>query len=171
MKIDTLENLFFVLLSDIYFVEEQLLKAMPEMAKKAQSEELKAGIETHTAETKEQIARLNEIFDILGQQPQRVDWINTMTVLFEKSRALLEQNTSSPALDAAIIVLAQRIEHFEIATYGSLAEFADVLGYDEIADILEETLNEESKTDKLLTSLAEGGFFKTGINEEAVRTK
>lgn len=168
-KIDSLQNLFHALLCDIYFVENKLIvDALPGMASKADSKELKEAIKAHLQQTKAQVERLEKCFKILGLQPQRFDWIDNLNGLFEKSAELVKGHTSSPILDAAMIVIAQRVEHYEIATYGALIEFADTLEYDEVKSILKETIKEEAKTDALLSKLASGGVFKKGINVHAV---
>lgn len=169
MKIDSLEALFYVLLSDIYYVENELLTAIPAMIKKAQSIELKDGLRKHLEETKEQVKRLERCFKQLDIQPARVEWVNNLHSLFQKADSLLNQNEISPALDATIIVLAQHVEHYEIATYGTLIEFCKVLDFHEVKDLLEETKKEEYHADKVLNKLAEGGVFGAGINVKAIK--
>jgi len=169
MKLVSFEDLFHCLLSDIYTVENQLIKELPVIAQKVYSDELKVAIKDHLEETKVQVERLDKIFQLLKQKPRKIEWSSDIKNLFIDANVFLKENTPSPLLDAAIIVIAQRIEHFEIATYGTLQEFAKVLDYDDIFDILNETLKEESKADTMLTKLAEGGMFKKGINIEAAR--
>jgi ferritin-like metal-binding protein YciE len=169
MKLNSFEDLFVCLLSDIYEVENQIVKDIPVLMKRAYSDELKDALRTHLDETKEQVKRLDNIFRLIKQQPKRVEWASDVKNLFADAGAFLQENNPSPLLDAAIIAIAQRIEHFEIATYGTLREFAKVLDYDEVEDILDETIKEEGHADKLLTKLAEGGMFKKGINIEAAR--
>lgn len=169
MKLDSLEDVFNLLLSDIYHVELELLTAIPAMAKKAKSEELKEGLRRHLEETKEQVKRLEQAFNILGIVPKRVDWNASVHALFEKGASFLHANTTSAPLDAAIIVIAQRVEHFEIATYGSLIEFCKVLDHVEVRKLLEETIKEEYNADKALNKVAEGGAFSAGVNVKAAR--
>lgn len=167
MKIDSFEDLFICLLSDIYSLEHLAIKAMPHLIKQASSEELKTGLKNHLAESREHIKRLDKIFHILKQKPSEVSWAGDIKNLFVDTEAFLQENEPSPLLDAAIIALAQRIEHFEITTYGTLREFAKVLEHEEIKSILKETLKEEWHADKLLTDLAEGGLLSKGINVKA----
>lgn len=169
MKINSFEELFICLLSDIYALEKILVKDLPHLIKKAHSEDLKDGLKIHFSETKEHVKRLDKIFHILKQSPLEVSWSGDIKALFVDTEKFLEENKSSPLLDVAIIALAQRVEHFEITTYGTLRAFADVLDYDNIKSILKETLKEEGHADKLLTDLAEGGLLTKGINVKAAQ--
>lgn len=168
MKLVSFEDLFVCLLSDVYSVENLIVKEMPKMIQKASSNELKQSLAEHLDETKEQIKRLDKVFKLIKQKPCSVEWASDIKNLFKDAEAFLTENTASPLLDAAIIAIGQRIEHFEIATYGTLQEFAKVLDYDdEVQDLLEDTLKEEGKADTILTKVAEGGMFKKGVNIEA----
>lgn len=167
MKLHSFDDLFFCLLCDIYAVENQLVKDIPLLAKRASSEDLKEVLKTHLAETKEQVKRLDRIFKLIEREPKKVEWASDIKNLFADANAFLTENHPSDLLDAAIIAIAQRIEHFEIATYGTLRAYAKVLDYDEVDSILKETIKEESHADKLLSKLAEGGVFKSGINVKA----
>lgn len=167
MKLNSFEELFVCLLSDIYLVEKQIIKDMPHFIKKAESKDLQEALKTHLAETKDQIKRLDRIFHIIKATPSAIIWAGDIKNLFADAETFLLENESSPVLDAAIIAIGQRIEHFEIATYGTLKEFADVLEYEDIKSILDETLKEEAHADKLLTKLAEGGMLTRGINVKA----
>jgi ferritin-like metal-binding protein YciE len=169
MKLNSFEDLFVCLLSDIYVVENRLLKDLPILVKRAESPELKETLQTHLGETKEHIKRLDKIFKLLKEQPHRLEWAGDIHNIFADAGAFLTENTPSAVLDAAIIAIAQRIEHFEIATYGTLLEFSKVLNYNEIENILGETIKEEAHADKLLTKLAKGSVFTTGINVKAAR--
>jgi ferritin-like metal-binding protein YciE len=169
MKLVSFDELFLFLLSDIYLVENQIVKQLPLIMEKTYSDELKNTLNTHLNETQEQIKRLDNIFQLLKKQPQQVEWSNDLKNLFNDCNVLLKDNSPSPLLDAAIIAVVQRIEHFEIATYGTLREFSKILDHEDVTDLLKETLKEESKADTLLTKLAEGGMFKKGINLEAAR--
>lgn len=169
MKIHSFEDLFVCLLSDIYAVEKLIVKDMPHLIKKAHSEDLKEGLKAHFTETKEHVKRLDKIFHILNQRPMEISWSGDIKTLFVDTEKFLEENESSPLLDVAMIAMAQRIEHFEITTYGTLRAFADALDYDEVKSILKETLKEEGHADKLLTDLAEGGLLTKGINLLAVK--
>jgi ferritin-like metal-binding protein YciE len=169
MKLNSFEDLFYCLLCDIYEVENQLVKDIPILSKRAHSKELKETLQAHLSETKEQVKRLDKIFKIINKQPKRMEWASDVKNLFADAQAFLIENESSMLLDAAIIAIAQRIEHFEIATYGTLREFANVLDYDEVDSILKDTIKEEGHADKLLTKLAKGGVFSAGINVKAVK--
>src|ERR1700722_13254362 len=169
MKLNSFEDLFVCLLSDIYEVENQLVKDVPFLIRRASSQELKKSLETHLTETKEQVKRLDKIFRLIKKTPKHVEWASDVRNLFADVETFLQENQPSPLLDAAIIAIAQRIEHFEIATYGTLKEYADVLDYEEVKDILNETIKEEGHADKVLTKLAEGGVFTKGINIKAAR--
>lgn len=168
-KIDSFEKLFLILLSDIFYVENEIIDKLPALAKKVQSKELKEALTVHVKETKSQVDRLNKIFSILGQKPVRVDWFGSMHNLYNKANEFFAENPAGPVFDATVIAFAQHIEHYEIATYGTLIEYADVLGYDEIKDLLKDTLKEESHADSLLSKLAMGGFFSQGINVKAAK--
>jgi len=167
MELSSFKDLFIFLLSDIYIIENQLLVEVPKMVAKAHSEKLKEALKTHLGETKNQIKRLDRAFKLLGEKPRTVEWSRDVKHLFSDAEKFLKSNPSSPLLDAAIIVIAQRIEHYEIATYGTLREFANVLDNDEIKSILKESLKEEAEADTVLTKLAKGGMFSAGINVEA----
>ena len=169
MKLNSFEELFICLLSDMYAVEKILVKDLPHLIKKAYSEDLKEGLKNHFSETKEQVKRLDKIFHILNQRPLDVSWSGDIKALFVDTEKFLDENESSPLLDVAIIALAQRVEHFEITTYGTLSAFADALDYDDVKSILKDTLKEEGHADKLLTDLAEGGLLTEGINIKAIK--
>ena len=160
-KINTLEDVFIEQLRDLYNAENQLIKALPKMAKAAHSAELKEGFEHHLEQTKEHANRLEKIFEELDKKPTGKT-CKAMKGLVEEGAETIEENASPEAKDAALIAAAQRVEHYEIAGYGSVCNFAKVLGHDEAAETLQTTLDEESETDKTLTKLAET------INQEAV---
>lgn len=169
MKLNSLEELFVYLLSDIYRIEHQITQGIPGMVKKAYSDDLKKALNDHLGETKEQIVRLDKIFKMIDKTPTDVIWSGDIKNLFSDIETLLLENTTSPVLDAAIIAICQRIEHVEIATYGTLCEFANALHYFNVEDLLKDTIKEEGHADKLLTKLAAGGAFTHGINAEANR--
>jgi len=154
MKLDTLQKLFISELRDIYHAEGQLLKALPKMAAGASSGELKEAFETHLKETEEQVERLEEAFQILGETP-RGKVCHGMMGLIEEGSEILEEDGEDFVLDAGIVVAAQKVEHYEIAAYGSLRTFAELLGHDKVAELLEANLEEESATNELLTKLAD----------------
>ena len=167
MKLNSFEDLFVCLLSDMRNFELEIVKDIPLMIKRAHSDELKEALRNHLVETKDQVKRLDKVFKMIKREPCNVEWTSDVKNLFADAGTFLQENIPSPLLDAALITIAQRIEHFEIATYGTLMEFADVLELDEVKDILKETIKEEGHADKLLTKLAKGGIFSKGINLEA----
>jgi ferritin-like metal-binding protein YciE len=154
MKLDTLRKLYVEELRDVYNAENQLLKALPKMAKGASSEELRQGFEDHLEETREHIERLEEIFKALDEKPTGKT-CKAMKGLVEEGSEILKEDGEDSVLDAGIIAAAQKIEHYEIATYGTLRTWANLLGEDEAAELLQETLDEEGDTDKRLNELAE----------------
>ena len=163
MKLDTLEKLFVSELRDLYNAENQLLKALPKMVKAASSEELKDGFEKHLEQTKGHVRRLEEIFEDLGEDPKGKT-CKAMKGLIEEGSEILKEDGEESVLDAGIIVAAQKVEHYEIAGYGSVRTFAHLLGQNEAAELLQATLDEESETNEILNKLAEGV-----VNPEALR--
>lgn len=161
MKMNTLQDLYLDELKDIYDAENQLLKALPKMAKTAQNEELSAAIEQHLDQTQSQIERLEQIFEDLEEKPKGKK-CEAMKGLLEEAKSMMEEAEDPDVRDAAIIAAAQKVEHYEIATYGTLRTYAELLGFDEQAELLQETLDEEKETDENLTELA-----VTCINLEA----
>lgn len=157
MKLRNLDDLFLCLLSDIYKVENQIVKDIPMLIKKVESEDLKEALQDHLSETKEQVLRLDRIFRSINKNPRENEWESDVINLFKDVQAFMTENSPSPLLDAAIIAIAQRIEHFEIATYGTLREFAKVLEHEEAYALLKETIKEEGHADKILTKIAEKG--------------
>jgi ferritin-like metal-binding protein YciE len=160
-KIKSLHDLFVHELRDLYSAEKQLLKALPKMAKAAIHEELKEGFEEHLKQTEEHVSRLEEIFEKL-EVSSRGEKCAAMEGLIEEGKKMLEEDIADNVLDAALIASAQRIEHYEIAGYGTAKTFAEILGIDDAVDLLEQTLDEEKETDVKLTELAENN-----INAEA----
>jgi ferritin-like metal-binding protein YciE len=161
MKINTLQDLYIEELRDIYNAETQLVKALPKLAQAATSDELRGSIEDHLEQTKEQVERLDQIFESLGSASKGKK-CKAMEGLIEECNELLEEDIADNVLDAAIIAAAQRVEHYEIAVYGTLATFAKLLGREEDADLLGQTLDEEKEADETLTDIAE-----STINVEA----
>lgn len=151
----TLEDLFEEGLLDIYNAETQLIEALSEMAKAAESEDLEDAFNNHLEETRRQAERLEKIFDRLGIDKNQAETCKAMQGLIEENQKVIQEFDRSPVRDAALIIGAQKVEHYEIAVYGSLVELADVLGYEKIADMLDRTLQEEGDTDKLLSSIAQ----------------
>jgi ferritin-like metal-binding protein YciE len=161
MKMESLQELLSHELSDLYSAENQLLKALPKMAKAAASLELKAAFEEHLEETKGQVERLNSVFETLGESPKRKK-CKAMEGLIEEGSEVIELEGDDSVKDAALIAAAQRVEHYEMAGYGCARTFATLLGMNDVADLLQETLDEEGNADKKLTEIAE-----TTINVEA----
>jgi ferritin-like metal-binding protein YciE len=159
---ETLEKLYINELRDLYSAENQLLKALPKMAKGASSAELKEAFENHLAETETHVERLEQIFKDLEENPKGKT-CHGMKGLIEEGSEILEEEGEESVLDAGIIVAAQKVEHYEMAGYGSVRAFAQLLGQEEAAQLLETTLDEESKANELLNQLAE-----TTVNAEAV---
>src|SRR3979411_2482024 len=150
-EIKTMNDLFLHQLQDIYYAEKQLVKALPKMAEKATDQQLKQGFLTHLEETKTQVQRLEQVFQMLGAQPKAVDCPAIDGIIEEA-----EEVAGKQVLDAALINAAQAAEHYEIARYGSLVAWAKQLGRNDIASVLQKTLDEEKATDQKLTALAEG---------------
>src|SRR5678815_3839450 len=154
MKSNGLRDLYIDELKDLYSAESQLVKALPKMAKAASSEELRRGLEAHLEQTKEQVQRLEEIFELLDESPKGKKCVG-MEGLVKEGAEAMEEDFQDAVLDAALIGAAQRVEHYEIAAYGTVCEFATVLGEKEHASLLEQTLEEEKETDEKLSELAQ----------------
>lgn len=154
MKLASLHDLFVSELKDLYSAENQLLKALPKMAKAASTEELAQAFEDHLAETETQVERLEKVFKELGVSPKGKK-CKAMEGLIEEGKEMMEQDAEPAVLDAALISSAQRVEHYEIAGYGCVRTFARALGYEEAADLLQETLDEEGAANQKLTQIAE----------------
>jgi ferritin-like metal-binding protein YciE len=150
----TLNDLFLETLKDIYHAEKQILRALPKMAKAADSDELRNAFETHRTETEGQVDRLEQIFEMIGK-PARSKPCEAIQGLIEEGKEVMENFEGSVALDAGLLSAAQAVEHYEISRYGTLKTWAIQLGMNDAAKLLEETLQEEKKTDELLTRLAE----------------
>ena len=153
MTMDTLQELYLEQLQDVYDAEKQLVKALPKMAKTATNEELKAAFEQHLEQTQEHVSRLERIFEELGEKPKGKK-CKAMQGLVEEGKEMMEEDASEDVMDAGLICAAQKVEHYEIATYGCLRTYAEMLGFDDQADLLQETLDEEKDTDENLTELA-----------------
>jgi ferritin-like metal-binding protein YciE len=162
MKLDTLEQLYINELRDLYSAENQLLKALPKMAKGASAPELKDAFEKHWEQTKGHVARLEQLFEQLDESPKGKT-CHGMKGLLEEGSEILKEDGEASVLDAGMIVAAQKVEHYEIASYGSVRAFAHLLGKDEDAKLLQSTLDEEAETNEILNRLAD-----TVVNPEAV---
>lgn len=154
MKLKTLRELYIHELKDVYSAEKQLTKALPKMAKAATNEELASGFEDHLAQTEKQIERLDQIFEALGVSAAG-EKCKGMEGLIAEGSKLMEEDASPEVLDAGLIAAAQKAEHYEIASYGTLRTWAEMLGEDDAASLLQETLDEEIETDEKLSEMAE----------------
>lgn len=149
-----LDDLFHETLKDIYYAERRILKALPKMAKGAQSAELKAAFEKHRNETEGHVERLQQVFDIIGKRAQGKT-CQAIEGILEEGEEVLDEFKGSPALDAGLVSSAQAVEHYEITRYGTLKRWAEELGMKDAAKLLDATLREEAKTDEALTGIAE----------------
>ncbi len=154
MTKDSLRELYIDELKDLYSAEKQLTKALPKMAKAATSEELSAGFEEHLEQTQGHVQRLEEIFSMLDEKPTGKKCMG-MEGLVKEGAEIMGEDFSDDVMDAALISAAQRVEHYEIAAYGTVCAYADLLGESEQASLLRETLEEEKETDQKLTQLSE----------------
>lgn len=168
MRIDNLHNLFVDELRDIYSAEKMLVDALPRMVRAASTSDLQDAFNQHLEQTRRHVDRLDQIFNELGAQPTGVE-CKGMQGLIEEGNEVINSQGDSQVKDAALIGAAQRIEHYEIASYGTVRTYAKELGYDEARDTLQKTLDEEGQTNKKLTKLAEGGLLGRGINERAAQ--
>ena len=161
-----LEDLFLDGLKDIYYAEKKITKALPKMAKAAESQELSAGFEKHLAETQTQVERLEQVFEILGK-PARGKTCPAIDGILEEGEEIMQEYKGAPALDAGLVAAAQAVEHYEIARYGTLIAWAGQLGMTDAVDLLKATLAEEEATDEALTELGEGGVNEKALQEAA----
>jgi len=152
-KDKNLEMLFVETLKDVLHAEKQILRALPKMARTAASQELKQAFETHREETEAQVERLQQVFEMINK-PARAKTCDAILGIIEESKEVMEEFEGSEALDAGLTAAAQAVEHYEIARYGTLKTWAGQLGLKDAANLLDQTLQEEIKTDKLLTKLA-----------------
>jgi ferritin-like metal-binding protein YciE len=157
MSLDSLEKLFLEELKDIYNAEKQILRALPKMARAAESVQLKQAFTRHLEQTEGQVRRLERIFRDLGQAV-RGKACKGMEGLLEEGKEVLEKEGDPAVIDAALIASAQRVEHYEIAAYGCLRTYAQLLGLTQSEQLLQQTLEEEEATDKKLTELGESGI-------------
>jgi ferritin-like metal-binding protein YciE len=153
-KMATLEDLYTDLLKDLYSAEKQLVKALPKMAKNAQSPDLQKAFQEHLRQTEGQVERIERIFQELEGSPRGKKCVG-MEGLIEEGNELLQEDTEPDVLDAGLIAAAQKVEHYEIAGYGTARAWAQRLGYDKAARLLQETLEEESLANEKLTKIAE----------------
>jgi ferritin-like metal-binding protein YciE len=160
-KEKTLEDLFYETLKDIYFAEKTLVKALPRMAKAAESDELREAFEHHLEETEGQVDRLEQVFELIDK-PARGKTCAAIKGLTEEAQEVMKEFKGTPALDAGILSAAQAVEHYEISRYGTLTAWAEELGLDQAVRLLRATLDEEKNADKTLTQLAE-----SAVNQRA----
>jgi len=153
-KDKNLNDLFLDTLKDIYYAEKQILKALPKMAKAASSEKLRAAFEKHHGETEGQVERLEKIFELIDK-PARGKTCDAIQGILDEGKEIMDEYKGSEALDAGMLAGAQAVEHYEISRYGTLKQWAQQLGMKDAVRLLDETLQEEKKTDQALTSLAE----------------
>jgi ferritin-like metal-binding protein YciE len=154
MKMDNLQDLLIEDLKDLYDAEHQITKALPKMAKAASSQELKSAFEEHLTQTENQIKRLEQVFASMGKKATRKT-CQAMKGLVEEGSELMQEDADPEVLDAALIGAAQKVEHYEIASYGTVATYAQMLGHNQAVQLLRATLQEEKQTDDKLTMLAE----------------
>lgn len=161
MKVNSLKELYVEELKDTYDAEKQIVKALPKMVKAASTPELQKAFEAHLEQTKGHVQRLEQIFQGLGEEP-KAKKCDGMRGILEEGEEVVSEGSEGPVRDAGLIAGAQRVEHYEMAVYGSLKTWAEQLNDDQAAQLLEETLNEEKKADQKLTQIAE-----SSVNTEA----
>lgn len=166
MGFNSLKDVLEEQLEDLHSAESQLVEALPKMAQAANHEQLRDAFQTHLEETRGHLKRVEEALGELGvAHPTEV--CKAMQGLIAEGEEVIETGGEPLACDAALIAAAQRVEHYEIATYGTARQLADDCGLDGIRDLMDQTLDEESQADKLLTKIATGGMFKAGVNQQA----
>ncbi|HEX3055239.1 MAG TPA: ferritin-like domain-containing protein [Gaiellaceae bacterium] len=168
MNLQTLDDVLVDQLGDLLDAEKQLVQALPKMASAASDEKLQKAFKEHLSETRDHVSRLEDIFGQLGKQPPR-ETCKAMQGLVAEGEEIIAAQGDPAAKDAALIAAAQRVEHYEIAGYGTAKTLADQLGHGDAKDLLDQTLDEESQADTLLTKIATGGRMKSGVNEAAKR--
>jgi ferritin-like metal-binding protein YciE len=168
MKIDSLRDVFAEQVNDLRSAEEQLVQALPKLAGAASSDELRRAFEEHLAQTRGHLERIDDVISMTGISKSGAV-CKGMKGLIEEGSEIVSATGDPMAKDAALIAAAQRVEHYEIAAYGTVATLADHLDLDDAQDVVGQTLDEEEATDKLLTKIATGGMFKAGVNERAAR--
>ena len=166
--IKSMEDLFLHSLQDIYYAENQIVKALPKMVDKATNRELSAGLREHLRETENQVSRLEQVFERLGQTPRGVD-CPAIDGLISEADEVAGEVDDKKVLDAAIIGSAQAVEHYEIVRYGTLIAWAQELGHDNVVSLLNANLKEEKAADKKLNGLAEGGVNRRATGRTATR--
>jgi ferritin-like metal-binding protein YciE len=166
MKVDSLEDVLMHELNDLYSAEDQLVEALPQMAEASSNTELRNAFQQHLEETRDHRDRIQHIFGELGKRRTGVE-CEGMKGLIGEGEKIIKSNGDAAAKDAALIGAAQRVEHYEIAAYGTARTLAGELGMTDAETLLDQTLEEEAQADKLLTKIATGGMIKAGVNEAA----
>jgi ferritin-like metal-binding protein YciE len=169
MRLNSMDNAFVDMLRDIYSAENQLTQALPKMAEAAHSQQLRQAFEMHLEETQEHVERLRNIFKQLGESPSGEN-CQAMEGLIEEGKEIIEKRGDEQVRDVALIAAAQKVEHYEIAAYGTARTLAKLMGQNEMAQLLQQTLDEEGKADQKLTDIAMGsyGHGGQGLNEKAM---
>jgi ferritin-like metal-binding protein YciE len=162
MELDTLQALYLEGLRDLYSAENQILKALPKMRKAATHPEVQEAFDTHFTQTEQQVQRLERIFTDLGESPKGKH-CKGMEGLLAEGEELMQEDAASDVLDAGLIAAAQHVEHYEMAGYGTMRTYAELLGFDDHMELLQQTLNEEEETDQILTEIA-----MTSVNLDAM---
>jgi ferritin-like metal-binding protein YciE len=168
MQLRSLDDVLMEQLADLHSAETQLVQALPKVASSASTPELRTAFEEHLEQTRDHVRRLEEAFSHLGA-PVPNEFCEGMEGLLKEGEAIIAAQGDPTAKDAALIAAAQRVEHYEIAGYGTARTLADQLGHDEVERLMNDTLDEEAAADKKLTKIATGGMFSSGVNKEAAR--
>jgi ferritin-like metal-binding protein YciE len=168
MRMNSLQDLYVDQLQDLYSAETQLVQALPKMASAAYTDELRKGFQVHLEQTRTHVNRLDQIFSRIGSRGGS-NICEGMQGLIKEGEEAIALDGDPKVRDAALIAAAQRVEHYEIAGYGTVRTYAKDLGFSSDSSLLQKSLDEEAETDKKLTKLAEGGLFKSGINDQASR--
>jgi ferritin-like metal-binding protein YciE len=166
MPTKTMEDLFLDGIKDIYYAERKIIAGLKKMIRGAEAQDLKAAFDKHLQETEGQVERLVQVFELLGK-PARGKTCPAIDGILEEGQEILEEFKGSPALDAGLLAAAQAVEHYEIARYGTLKSWAMQLGKNDVAKLLDQTLAEETKTDQVLTQLAEAKVNREGKTKAA----
>lgn len=166
MSLNTLYDLFIDQLKDMYSAEKQLAEALPKMANAASNQSLTEALAQHQTRTEGHLNKVRTILDELDENPGNKVCVG-MEGLIKEGQAIIEKQGSSAAKDAALIAAAQKVEHYEIASYGALSTYAGILDYGTFQNMLQDILDDEGSANEKLTDLAEGGLFHEGLNEEA----
>ena len=166
MQLGSLNDVLEAQLGDLYDAEKQLLAALPKMAAAAHTDELRKAFEAHLQETRGHVERLERVFSDVGM-PMPTEQCKAMRGLIAEGEEIVQASGDPAAKDAALIAAAQRVEHYEIAGYGTVRTLAKELDHGDAASLLNDSLDEESKADELLTKIATGGFLRSGVNQQA----